>query len=146
MNGKGRCNVLISWITSIIVGWMFPGAETSNVNNLCAIGHNDLNTLINGKYVYQGIDSSNSDKGYWYQAERDIAIEWGNKYYGSHVFYIKETDSTDSYGHCTEYSDNPENCLQWTIWNGSHYVADPIFSVSLCSDYDVCVCLFFSLK
>ena len=115
-------------------------------NDLCAIGHaDDTNALVNGNFTYKGIDTTNSNKPYWFHECFNVAIEWSEKYVSGYNFYIlKQQDAVAFYGFCLITNANPYDCDgYWYIWDGAQFLNVPTFTVNYCSYYLVkyiCVC------
>ena len=130
--------ILLVTIGSLLASFLINDCR-ANANDLCAIGHPDFNTIVNGNYTYMGTDPDNYGKKYWYRSCADIAVEWGKKYSTSKNYYIlKEKNTTGQYGYCSLDDTEPDDCDgYWMIWDGTQYNLDSDFTFNLCSTYTV---------
>lgn len=110
-------------------------------DDICGIGRIGSNSLINGNFTYQGIDSSNQNRPYWFHVFWDVSIEYAFKYYGTgHNYYVlKPKNSNDSrYGYCNINNNDAYYCdHNWMIFTGEEYQLDEDFVLHYCSYFTV---------
>ena len=111
---------------------------TSHDNDLCAIGRDRTNQLINGNWSYQGIDTTYTNKAWWQSECFDTDLVWGTKYNSAYTFYImveRNTTSLSYYAYCSDNNVDPWDCAHWWVYNGTHPELDSDFIIEKCSYY-----------
>ena len=116
----------------------------SEWSNLCVIGRDMgiYNSYINGNYTFIGTDPENEDKPYWYHVRRELAIEWGVKFYGSNfqVYMIKIKNIESYAAYCNPFDgttsgSEPDTCGKYWFVFDTTFQWDPNLHVEYCSWY-----------
>ena len=124
------------YIVASITAILLVHETKGHANDICSIGRDGSNTLINGNWTYQGIDEYS--KRFWYSECHDAKLIWGQQYNLNYNFYIiTPQDATGLYSYCSLDDTDPENCdSSWYVYDPDNgWQIDADFVVQLCSYY-----------
>ena len=122
---------------------MLPLVSFGHVLDLCGIGRDGTNQILNSNFTYQGTPTSgpNAGKPYWYSSCWDVALEWGVAYGvgDNYVFKTKGKKEVSFYAKCDSGNDADLCSFGWSIYESSvlGYVLDTQYQLTYCVEFTV---------
>ena len=107
-----------------------------HVLDLCSIGRDGSNTILNGNWSYKGTDSFGKEE--WYAECDDVKIVWGQQFNSGYNFYMMAPkNGTGFYAYCNLADTAPDACdAQWFVYDSTAgWEIDADFVIELCSYY-----------